>query len=289
MRFLLFIRDEDIEKFEKEYISKSFLIFLTRYLEVKLLGQDEVSSLSRILHQNRLINISLQLQERPIYILEMHDEYYEAQEHAWHDGEFKLIFRRLDTFQFVEMLGELIKYQYMDISEVNDLLEKGKLSFRYKSTSKSSSGLLAKFLKTSEIEELLKDEGNESYHENVFVLFNRMDAAFKAKDFSLVLSQAASVFELVAKDVIDDTKYDGKTFHSLLKKYKEVSGLPEAAVDYMNKVYIERGRTPLAAHGSRLDVPKMNEKDALTLIEITKAFVRIEYKSLESTKVELLM
>ncbi len=287
MRFLLFIRDEDIEKFEKEYISKSFLIFLTRYLEVKLLGQEEVSSLSRILHQNRLINISLQLQERPIYILETHDEYYEAQEHAWHDGEFKLIFRRLDTFQFVEMLGELIKYQYMDINEVNDLLEKGKLSFRYKSASKSSSGLVAKFLKTSEIEELLKDEGNESYHENVFVLFNRMDAAFKAKDFTLVLSQAASVFELVAKDVIDDKKYDGKTFHSLLKKYKEVSGLPEAAVDYMNKVYIERGRTPLAAHGSRLDVPKMSEKDALTLIEITKAFVKIEYKSLESTKVEL--
>lgn len=281
MRFTLFVLDKDKEKLEKEYVSKSFLIYLTRYLEVKLFGQEDMTGLSRILHQNRVINISLQVQEKPIYVLETNDEYYMAQEHAWHDGEFKLIFRRLNTFEFVEVLGELVKYNYFELDEINKLLEQGGVSFRFKYSGQTRSGVCVKILRTSELEKIIEENEDLDLHENVYLLFTRMEAAFKSKDYALVLSQAASVFEVVAKDLINDKKYDGKTFHKLLDKYKSISGLPDKAIDYINQVYIERGRTPLAAHGSRTKVPKILKKDALTLIEITKAFVRIEYKSLE--------
>lgn len=114
-------------------------------------------------------------------------------------------------------------------------------------------------------------------HPNIQILFNRMDDALKRDDYSGVLHSSASIFETLAKEVVGIPTVQDQTLKSFFDRYRKDSTLPDEILDYILSVYESRNKTPLAGHGSTSS-PSMTKNEALTLCEMTKAFVRIEYK-----------
>ena len=114
-------------------------------------------------------------------------------------------------------------------------------------------------------------------HPNISVLLNRMDDAITRDDFPGVLHASASVFETMAKDIVGIPSVQGQTLKGFFDRYRKDSRLPKDILDYVLNVYDLRNTTPLAGHGSAQTPPPINRQDAISLAEITKAFVRIEY------------
>jgi hypothetical protein len=99
-------------------------------------------------------------------------------------------------------------------------------------------------------------------------------------DFSTqptLLHASASIFETMAKDVVDIQTVQDQTLKSFFDRYRKNSTLPDAILDYILAVYEARNVTPLAGHGST-QLPNLSREQAVTLTEMTKAFVRIEYR-----------
>jgi hypothetical protein len=70
---------------------------------------------------------------------------------------------------------------------------------------------------------------------------------------------------------------DNQTLASFFEGYRKKSKLPTPVLDYILQVYKSRNTEPLAGHGS-LTPPTLSEDEAITLVEMTKAIVRIERK-----------
>jgi hypothetical protein len=119
-----------------------------------------------------------------------------------------------------------------------------------------------------------------SDHPNVRKLVARMEKSLTDKDFAAVLHSSASIFETLAKDVMENPNVDSQTLASFFDGYRRQSLLPEPVLDYMLRVYKERNVMPLAAHGS-LAEPNITAGEAVTLCELTKSIVRIERKLAE--------
>lgn len=123
----------------------------------------------------------------------------------------------------------------------------------------------------------LKNPDLLDVHSNIRVLMNRLDDALTRRDFSGVLHASASIFETMAKDVVGIPSVQDQTLKSFFDRYRKDSNLPKAILDYILGVYDLRNTTPLAGHGSTQD-PAMNPQAAISLVEMTKAFIRIEYR-----------
>lgn len=108
-----------------------------------------------------------------------------------------------------------------------------------------------------------------------------MEASLAREDYSNVLHTSASIFETLAKDVIENPTIQNQTLLSFFEKYKKASGLPEELLNYIQQIYERRNVTPLAGHGST-QMPHIAKEEAVTICEITKAFVEIEYRTRES-------
>jgi SpoVK/Ycf46/Vps4 family AAA+-type ATPase len=113
-------------------------------------------------------------------------------------------------------------------------------------------------------------------HPNIKTLLNRMDDALKRDDHSGVLHSSASIFETLAKEVVGVSSVQDQTLKSFFQRYRKDSRLPDTVLDYIIEIYDSRNRTPLAGHGSTIK-PSISRDVAITLAEMTKAFVRIEY------------
>jgi hypothetical protein len=114
------------------------------------------------------------------------------------------------------------------------------------------------------------------FHPNIEILLDRMDDALKRGDHSGVLHSSASIFETLAKEIVSDPSVQNRTLKSFFQKYRKESELPTAVLDFILAVYESRNVTPLAGHGST-GTPSISPDVAITLAEMTKAFVRIEY------------
>jgi uncharacterized LabA/DUF88 family protein len=119
-------------------------------------------------------------------------------------------------------------------------------------------------------------------HPNIKVLITRMDDAFSRKDYAEVIHSSASLFETMAKDIVNISSIQNQSLKSFFDRYRKDSGLPSEILDYILGVYELRNVTPLAGHGST-ETPQINKGQAFFLCEMTKAFVNIEY-GLRSTK-----
>jgi hypothetical protein len=64
---------------------------------------------------------------------------------------------------------------------------------------------------------------------------------------------------------------------SFFDRYRKDSNLPKEILDYILGLYDLRNTTPLAGHGST-QTPAINREAAISLAEMTKAFVKIEYR-----------
>jgi hypothetical protein len=114
-------------------------------------------------------------------------------------------------------------------------------------------------------------------HSNIQVLLGRMDDALNRRDYPGVLHSSASIFETLAKDVIGIPSIQDQTLKSFFERYRKESTLPNEILNYILSIYESRNTTPLAGHGST-QTPSMSREAAITLSEMTKAFVMIEYK-----------
>ena len=85
----------------------------------------------------------------------------------------------------------------------------------------------------------------------------------------------ASIFESLAKEVVGRSTIQDKSLGTFFERYARDSQLPDAIVSYIRTVYEWRNREPLAGHGS-LAEPQIRRTDAVMLLEITKAIVRVE-------------
>jgi hypothetical protein len=126
--------------------------------------------------------------------------------------------------------------------------------------------------------ELLASElGTPVEHPNIRVLMDRMDDAAARDDRAGILHASASIFETMAKDVVGIQNVQDQTLKSFFERYRKESTLPDEILDYILAVYEARNVTPLAGHGST-QVPNLSREEAITLAEMTKAFVKIEYR-----------
>lgn len=116
-----------------------------------------------------------------------------------------------------------------------------------------------------------------SEHPNIRILVERMNSALERQDYSEVLHTSASVFETMAKDVVSLDSVQDQTLGSFFEKYRKESLLPDEVLDYIIEVYKARNKAPLAGHGSTR-APSISREVAITLAEMTQAFVRIEYR-----------
>ena len=265
-----------IQALEYETVSRELKVFLTRILLEKI--SDPENSEMSLIRKNHIINISHNIQGKEIFVLECDDwGHFEPPIHAWHDGEFHLIFRRLDTPQFIEFTGDLIEQEYISVDWINGLLEKEGSSFRYNNKEEK---LRIDVLSIKEMEDLIQAASAEgsapSPHDNIRVLISRAEDARKNNDASGIVHACASIFETLAKDVIGDPKIENQTLAGFFSKYRTESNLPAPVLDYILDQFKKRNSLPIAGHGSTLAPPAMTEMEMVTLIEMTKAFVSVE-------------
>lgn len=269
MKFTSYINEEDKKQMEFEVLSQEFYSFLTRYL---MHWTEKAEYQEHIIHRkNIILNISNTILARKIYVLQSDDDgaFHEA-EYAWHDSNLFLAVRRLDTIQFIEFAGDLLKKQIFELDFLNDLLQKEGASFVF---TNSSSSFGVKVYSLSELEE----ENFETEHVNIRLLVLRMEKSLEIKDYSNLLHASASVFETMAKEVVNIDGVQDETLGGFFERYRKDSKLPTAILDYILETYKKRSTTPLAGHGS-LRLPTITQEEAIVLFEMTKAFVRIESK-----------
>lgn len=280
MKYTRFIRNEDVEYLQYDVISQELRIYLTRLLESvvkeRSLRDNEVDLTIRLINLNQIINKSRRLVGLPAVILESdEEEYYYPTVHAWHLGEFELVFRRISTIQFIEFVCELIDDEFLSIANINRLFEREGSSFRIQI---NDDGYISVQVFPIEI---LESKFQEGEHPNIVVLVNRMDSALKyaldTGDAPPVISASATIFETMAKDIINSASIQTETLGGFFEKYRKNSRLPKEILDYILSIYNERSSTPLAAHGSTQTPPEISKEQLVALVEMTKAFVRIEY------------
>lgn len=130
---------------------------------------------------------------------------------------------------------------------------------------------------TVALNDRLNDVDVSDMHLNIRILINRMDDALSRNDFAGVLHASASIFETMAKDVVGIPTVQNQTLKSFFDRYRKDSYLPGEILDYILGVYELRNTTPLAGHGST-QAPRITREVAITLAEMAKAFIRIEYQ-----------
>jgi hypothetical protein len=269
VKYPRYISKDDIQELKLEVISQELRVYLARLLDNRM-ADDEGPEEVKIIQQNKLINRARNLQGLPLYVLNG-DDYgnFQPAEHAWHNGEFEILFRRLSTIQFIEFLCDLIEWGALNIAESNVLFDEEGLSFRI----------------TGAVGELVVDvfpigdlEANAQRYEHVNIryLAKRMDDAFRRDDFAGVLLASSHIFETMAKDIVGIPTVQNETLKGFFDRYRKDSGLPAEILDYILSIYNARNTTPLAGHGST-QTPNLTKETAIILRAMTIAFVSIEY------------
>lgn len=269
MKFPMYIEKEQIEQLEYEVLSKDFYIYLTRFFNNWSEETNDYATM--VMRKNKLINLSRTISGGKIYTLNVDDwAEFMPEELAWHESHFFLIFRDLSIFEFIEFAGDLIELNYFKPKFLNELLKKEGASFNF---FYSESKLKIEVFSIEEIEKANLD----SEHINIRTLVNRMDVSFEQNDLAGVLHSSASIFETMAKEIIGIDTIQDKSLKSFFDRYRTDSNLPVEVLDYILTTYDKRNTTSLAGHGS-LSIPDISKEESIILIEMTKAFVRIEYR-----------
>ena len=120
-------------------------------------------------------------------------------------------------------------------------------------------------------------KGLKYVHSNISLLIDRMDNAFSRGDYAAVLHASASIFETMAKDVVNTPNIHNQTLAAFFSRYRQDSKLPPQVLDFILEVYKSRNTTPLAGHGS-LQSPTTTREEALSLCRMTKTAVKTEYE-----------
>ena len=178
-------------------------------LEFTRLIRDSCSSVSddscgviSLTHENNFVNIANTVMGKPIYALESDGwGFYEPAEFAWHQGQRELIMRLPSTAELAEILADYLQSGMLCRKTVNEILKNYNCGFRFKDIGGMDGVNIEVSIQDAESipePDLSKD------HPNVRRLIARMEAALAARDFAAVVHASASVFETLAKDVIQN-------------------------------------------------------------------------------------
>jgi len=182
--------------------------------------------------------------------------------------------RQANLLNFVRFLSSSICSDLIGLKEINDLLEKHinivKFFIDEENPLKDVLKIDITILPDQEVTELT------TYIEYTR-LINRCLHAFENEDYSSVILNCASLFELFAKLIVPNARKNS-AFPKLYKKYLTYTSLPKEIIDCMNDIYVLRNQTPNAAHGSP-DTSTITKEKAITIFELTKAFIRIEVQN----------
>lgn len=286
MEYTMYLTNEQAKNLELEVVSASLKVHLTRVLHKKIASNSEGEYENNYLinRQNYLINKSLNIQKLPIYRLEdsIGDGYHSA-EYAWHNGEFELLFRRLNTPQLVEYLGDLIWEDYFAAREINELLKKDGVSFKFVSLRGKIS---VEVFKIEDIERNIQEldalAPTAEPHQNIRLLFSRAETSLTNSDHPGLIHSCACIFETLAKDIVNTPNVQNETLGGFFARYRNDSSLPAPVLDYILDTYRLRNSAPLSGHGSTQTPPNLTAQQAIALIEMTRAFVRTEYRMLSA-------
>ena len=253
---------------EFEILPYSARLQLTRLLRASVKSADDMNGW--VIRANGIINVCRNVLGLPVSIVEMNEwgdyEYYDG---GWMRAELEVSMRRPDTVELVETLADLIQAAWIEADEVNQILSEHGIGVGFEM---SRSSVSVTIVPTEEIE-----EDDESEIPNIRLLIKRMETAFDNSDYSGVLHASASVFETLAKDVFQNPNIQDKPLGSFFDGYRKASRLPEPVLDYIKEVYNRRNTEPLAGHG-QVSPPTVTHEEAVVLIEMTKAFLKIERK-----------
>jgi len=264
---------EDKQNLQYEIIPEDTRLKLTRLL--RNCTSDPESDIG-IIRQNKAINIARSVLGLSTYVLESDDwGNYHPAENAWHNGELDLIMRRPKTAQLVETLADLIQNGVLNEKDINAILNEGDVSVLFK-VDRADDNVESLTVEIKPIEELEEDlSSSASAHPNIRALVARMETALRNNDYPLVLHTSASIFETLAKIFFQSPVLDEKSLGSFFDKYRKESGLLTPIIDSIQNIFNDRSIEPLAGHGSRFE-SKINRDQAVTLCEMTKAFIKIE-------------
>lgn len=260
------LNQEQKRSLNNEVVSERARKRLTRHLRH---GTRHEDSQIQIILQNRAINIARNILGSPIYVLDGgQDGYFHPAENAWHNGELELVMRRPDTIHLAETLIDLLNENIILMPNINQILNEDNVSFYFEDRGRDGYDIVI-----SAIEEI--EEAEEDEHPNIRKLINRMDTLNEQKDYPGALHASASIFETLAKQLIDLETIQDESLGSFFDRYRNDTNLPDAIVDYIDEIFQRRNTEPIAGHG-HLEEPEITREDSILLAEMTKAFVRIE-------------
>jgi hypothetical protein len=257
---------------EMEVVPAETRLKLTRLIRDRCSSRE---SAYELVWTARFVNMANHVMNRQIYELES-DEWGEDYPHAAYaiiESERELIMRRPTTVELAEILADYLQAGILELRAVNDLLKEANCGFVFRKheTADDRISISIKIISVSDI----ADADLSRDHPNIRVLVDRMDRALTDADYPAVLHSSASIFETLAKDVVNNPKIQNKTLASFFDAYRKESKLPDPLLDYVLQVYQDRNTKPLAGHGS-VSPPKIAEREAVVLAELTKAIVRSE-------------
>ncbi|WP_375276397.1 hypothetical protein [Methylorubrum thiocyanatum] len=243
---------------------------LTRLLRASVkAGDGENAHQIEVIRINQIVNLANTVQGRPIYRLELSDWDYEPADYAWHFAELELAMRRPDTAELFEILVDLVEQVGLSVADINGILEAEGVGARLTRDDDRLSIHLV------ELNDAPETEPAPGEHVNVRGLIERMDRALQDGDWSLVLHAGASVFESVAKDVVQNPAVQHRSLGSWFSAYRKVSKLSAPLLDAAEAIFQRRNVEPLAGHGS-IELTGVTEAEAIQIRELSIAIVRME-------------
>ncbi|MFA4844011.1 MAG: hypothetical protein WC632_03565 [Candidatus Margulisiibacteriota bacterium] len=250
-----------------EVIPKPTRLKLTRLIRSAVKSDDQDREIE---NQNKLLNIANNVLGLPIYVLESDGwGMYHPAENAYHMGEMELLMLKPNTRQLIEIIADYVENDILPIKEINEILVEGNCSVQYQKGNNDK--LTIKIAAAQGIE----GADMSAEHPNIRQLVERMDRELKDDDYTAVLHSSASIFETLAKDVLNDEAINEKSLGSFFEKYRNESKLPGPILDHILAIFNQRSTEPLAGHGNT-KLPSVKKEQAIILSEMTKAFVRIE-------------
>lgn len=267
------LKPEQKKSLELEVVPHEARLEVMRLIRAACATDDDEPGLS-LVRLNEFVNIANQVMGKPIYVLEGADWDYELAEYAWHHGQRELIMRVPSTVELVEILADYLQEGMMEISTVNGILRQYGSGFKFETVESNRHDSPTVQVKVAPVESI-EEADLDADHPNIRKLVARMDHLLGEKDYPGVLHTSASIFETMAKDVVQNPAVENQTLASFFDAYRKKSLLPPSILDYVLNVYKTRNVSPLAGHGS-LNASAITPEEAVTLCELTKSFVRIE-------------
>lgn len=263
----IYLSKDDAISLEHEWIPLSAKVQLTRLLDRYC--PPHVNPHTRIRYLQLIVNLANNLSERKLFDLDTdHFDDYFPEDVARLESEFMICIRRLNPIQFIEFLGTVVEYEYIDINDANIILKEvnSSVAIELDTTGRLSISILPMADKSA-----LDNDANPNLH----TLLSRMDSYLNDEDYAAVLLNSANAIEYISKQIYGSSKIYNQSFGSYFEGYKNKTTLPEPVIDWMLQIYKRRNTEPLAAHGSPLP-PSITCEEATLIAEMTKAFIRYE-------------